>query len=151
MTPILLSATEKNEVAASIMLYGIVLVIVLIPFIFFLLTLQNTLKTLQVKNQKMKPGHVWFMLIPIFGFIWAFYVVKQISESLEAEYTARNIPHKPKPSYYIGLAFAATAVLSLLPILKAFISLAFLVLLVVYWMNVNQHKYAIQKHIYDNQ
>lgn len=151
MTPLLLQSTiEKNETAAAVLLFGIIFIIVLIPFIFFILTLQNTLKELQAENRKMKPSHTWLMLIPLFGSIWTFYVVKQVSESLEAEYNTRNIPHKPKPGYNVGLAFAITGVLIYSPFFTGIISLANIVLFIAYWMNVNQHRYAIQQNIHKN-
>ena len=49
---------------------GILLVI--IPYIFFLLALQKTLKVISPENRKMPPGNVWLMFIPIFNIFWQF-------------------------------------------------------------------------------
>ena len=57
--------------------------IILIPTVFFLLTQQNILKNIQTQNRAMHPGEVWLQLIPIFGSIWAFFVVSRIAESIQ--------------------------------------------------------------------
>jgi hypothetical protein len=77
--------------------------IFLIPYIFYLLTLSNTLKQLQVRNQKIPPGNVWLLFIPVFNLIWHFIVVIRISESLEAEYRDKNISISNRPTYSIGI------------------------------------------------
>ena len=38
-------------------------IIFLVPYIFFLLTLQNTLKAISYENRKMPPANVWLMLL----------------------------------------------------------------------------------------
>ncbi|HVX52816.1 MAG TPA: hypothetical protein VHB48_21835, partial [Chitinophagaceae bacterium] len=50
------------------------LCIVIVPFIFYLLTLQNTLKIISARNRGMKPDNVWVMLVPLCKcYIYIFY------------------------------------------------------------------------------
>lgn len=53
--------------------------------ILFLLTEQNTLRTIRTENRLMGPGQVWLQLIPIFGQIWQFVVVARIARSIQNE------------------------------------------------------------------
>jgi len=43
-----------------------ILELMIIPAIFFYLTLQNTLKIVSLYNRTMPPGQVWLLLIPLF-------------------------------------------------------------------------------------
>ena len=58
------------------------LALFLIPAIFFLLTLQNTLKAISEENRKMPPANVWLMFIPLFNIVWQFIMVDRIAHSL---------------------------------------------------------------------
>jgi len=51
----------------EILLILIVLCGMIIPKIFYLLTLQNALKTISPQNRKMEPGKVWLLFIPLFS------------------------------------------------------------------------------------
>jgi hypothetical protein len=69
----------------------IIVVIALLPQIFYLLTLQNTLSKVSPSNRKMVPGQVWLSLIPLFGMVWQFIVVTRMADSLQAEFRERGI------------------------------------------------------------
>ena|SRR5690242_14728159 len=78
----------------------------LIPAIFFLLTLQNTLRAISPENRRMPPSNVWLLFIPLFNLVWQFIVVDRISQSIGAECARLNIPvTDPKPTYSIGLEY----------------------------------------------
>ena len=51
----------------------VLLFALLVPAILFLLTQQNTLKTVRVENRMLPSGLVWLQLIPLFGQVWQFY------------------------------------------------------------------------------
>ena len=53
--------------------------------ILFLLTQQNTLRTIRMENRLMPPGQVWLQLIPVFGQVWQFFVVARIAASIRNE------------------------------------------------------------------
>ncbi|MEO8820442.1 MAG: hypothetical protein ABI267_05700 [Ginsengibacter sp.] len=120
-----------------ILIFLIFIPILLLPAIFFLLTLQKTLETISPENRKMPPSNVWLMFIPLFNIVWQFIIVDKISQSLAAECARLNIPTKdPKPTYNIGLAWNICNTLSFIP----FVGLAALVTFILYWVKVSEFK-----------
>lgn len=118
------------------------LILFLIPAIFFLLTLQNTLKAISVENRRMPPGNVWLLFIPLFNIIWQFIVVDKIAQSIAAECARLNIPvTDSKPTYGIGLAWNICNFLTIIPIIGG---LASLVTFIIYWVKVSEYKKLIQ-------
>jgi hypothetical protein len=61
-----------QEVYFIIMVGFVACIIWLIPTIFYLKTLQDTLKEISVENRRMPPPNVWLLLIPLFNLVWAF-------------------------------------------------------------------------------
>ena len=117
------------------------LALFLLPGIFFLLTLQNTLKSISEENRKMPPSNVWLMLIPVFNLVWQFIMVDKIAQSIGAECARLNIPVKdPKPTYNIGLVWNICIFLSIIPILGG---LAALITFILYWVKVAEFKKLI--------
>jgi len=75
--------TSVNPGGGSLQL--ILLGVFVIIAVFFLLTEQNTLRTIKTENRQIPPGQVWLQLIPIFGQIWQFVVVTRIAGSIRNE------------------------------------------------------------------
>lgn len=141
MTPLLLQSTYgRNVVVDTMQHYGIIYLISLIPFIFFILTLQNTLKAIAPQNRKIQPERAWLLLIPLFRYVWTFIVVIRISESIALEYSSRKLPYPPKPTYNIGLTYAAFACGIIIPEINIIAGLGALVSWVTYWGKVNEFK-----------
>jgi Na+/phosphate symporter len=114
----------------------------LIPAIFFLLTLQNTLKVISEENRKMPPANVWLMFIPLFNIVWQFIMVDRIAQSIGAECSRLNIPVKEnKPTYGIGLAWNICNFLTIIPFIGG---LASLVTFIIYWVKVSEFKNLIK-------
>jgi uncharacterized protein YacL len=114
--------------------------IFLIPGIFYLLTLQNTLKAVSPENRKMAPANVWLLLIPLFNIVWIFIVVTALANSLQREYEKYSVFKTSKPTYGIGMAMI---VLQLSSIIIPFANIAALVSWVIHWVQVNQCKNEI--------
>lgn len=124
----------------------IILILVIIPFILYLVTLQNTLKLVSFENRKMEPGLVWLTLIPIFGFIWQFFMVKNIADSLRLEFEMREIPtDEEKPGYGIGIAYSVLFCCNIIPTIGGFTSLAGLICLGIYWNKINGYKRMLEE------
>jgi hypothetical protein len=112
----------------------------LIPAIFYMLTLQNTLNKCAPASRAMDPGMVWLLLIPVFNLIWNFFVVMNIAKSLASEYARRGIPSpEPMPGQSIGLAMSICACCCIIPVLGFLAGLANLVLWVLYWVKIAEY------------
>jgi hypothetical protein len=96
----------------------IALLTFLVPAILFLRTQQNVLSAIWPENRRMHPGLVWLQLVPLFNYVWVFFVVRRIADSLAKQYAAFQsdsvfgIPDEAaikaigkKPTYGIGLAY----------------------------------------------
>lgn len=70
------------------------LVVFVLPIVFYLITVQNTLRIISPENRKMSPGQVWWILIPVFGYFWLFKIVEAISESTRTELAGYGIAQR---------------------------------------------------------
>ena len=152
-----------------IMIFLFCLVVVLTPFIFFLITQQNVLKNIQVRNRRMSPGEVWLQLIPLLGTVWAFFVVNRISDSIALELSEQdfsfektdvdpygtNVVPQEKPTQSIGLAYCIFSLVysicyftNVIPILGFFSALAALVCWIIYWVKLSESKNLLASRRY---
>jgi len=123
----------------------VVLGICLIPTIFYLITLQNTLNQVKPENQKMQPGLVWLILIPLFGIVWQFIVVNNIADSLKAEFQQRNINvGEDRPGSGIGMAYCILMVCSIIPFVGFLTSIAGFICWIMYWVKISDFKSKLQ-------
>ena len=121
----------------------IILILFLIPAIFYVLTLQNTLKAIQPQNRKMPPVNVWLLFIPIFNFVWHFFVVSYITNSIDAEYQSRNVNDNAKSTYNIGLAMCILYCLNWIPLLSIITSIPTIICWILFWVQISGHKNRI--------
>lgn len=118
----------------------------LIPTIFYLITLKKTIKEVSVENRKINPNHVWLVLIPLFGLIWQFIMVKGVALSLKAEYKKRNISIiENKPGYTIGMAYCILFCCSIIPILGVLSGIGGLVCWIIYWVKIYNYKTDLEQ------
>jgi hypothetical protein len=114
--------------------------------ILYLLTLQNTLKEVSIENQKMPPGQVWLMLIPLFGIVWHFIVVNRIADSLKAEFAKRGITgEEDRPGFGIGITHCILNCCSIIPFLGVLAGLGHLVCWIIYWVKIHGYKTKLQQ------
>jgi hypothetical protein len=112
--------------------------LILIPAIFYLLTLQKALERCPPQSRTMPPGQVWLLLIPFFNLIWHFIVVNSVAASLRNEFTKRNIPlAEPEPGKPIGLALCIASVGGIVPLLNLIAGPIGLVCWVMYWVKIS--------------
>jgi hypothetical protein len=102
-------------------------VLLLVPTIVYLLTLQKALTRCSPENRAMSPGMVWLMLIPLFAVVWNFFVVLNMAKSLGAEFRKRGIAEDPSPGQTLGLIMAVTAIIC---------GPAWLILWILYWIKI---------------
>jgi hypothetical protein len=124
-------------------LFGIVGVIILIailiiPYIFYCIELQNTLKEIKPENRKMNPGQVWLLYVPFFRWYWSFAVVNNIADSLKLEFEQRGIKADvERPGFAFGLVYAILSVVSDFVLVLSPVSLGFFI---VYWVKIRGYR-----------
>lgn len=143
----------------------LLLLALIIPAIFFMLTQQNTLKALKPENRLMKPGLVWLQMIPLFGLVWQFFVVIRIADSIRKEIASggeesvlgfSNVSaveeHGKRPTFAIGITYCflidiGIVIVRLLPheppgiaAIIGLVSLAGMICWVVYWVQLAQYR-----------
>lgn len=126
----------------ELLLLGFV-VAILVPGIFFLIELQNALQTIDIGYRKIVPGNVWLLLIPLFNLVYIFIVVNAIADGFQKQLTFYGTYGNEKPTFYIGLAWGVSIICGRLPVVGPFITLAGLILWIVYWIKV----YNIRKQL----
>ncbi|MGZ5189950.1 MAG: hypothetical protein ACXWCZ_02960 [Flavisolibacter sp.] len=138
----------------------ILFALMLIPAIFYLLTQQNTLKSIRPENRFMSPGEVWLQLIPLFGIVWQFIVVTRIAKSIKKELASGDQfsfdsntdgyidLESDRPTYQIGIAMCILLVASIIPVLGILFSIAGLVCWIIYWVKLSQYKNQIEQKNY---
>lgn len=121
----------------EMLLLSIPSILFLVPFIFYLISLQSTLNAISIENRKMAPSNVWLLLIPVFGIVWHFVVVRDLTESIRNEAVSKGIPLKEaRPAYHIGFAMCVLSCLIFLP----FVGVAVLVCWIIYWVKIVEYK-----------
>lgn len=140
---LLLSMPGGSELVIIFMFLG---GIVLIPKIFYLITLQSTLNAISPENRKMPPANVWLLLIPLFGIVWHFFVIKNIAESIHAEAISMSIKlSEPLPAYNVGLAMCILNCLFIVPGVNILTSIAGLICWIIYWVKISDYKNVLNR------
>ena len=134
--------TDVNP-AAGVALGGVMMVavligivIMLIPLIFYCLTLQKALNRVSPENRAMAPGMVWLLLIPLFNIVWQFMVVLNMAKSLGAEFKKRNLAEEADPGKSIGLTACILLCCSVIPFVGGLAGLGYLVCWIIYWVKI---------------
>ena len=121
---------------AGVMGLGVLLVCLVIG-VFYLLTLMRTLQKCAPQSRTMEPGMVWLLLIPFFNWIWSFFVVTALSNSLANEFRVRGMVNAPRePGKQLGMWMSICWVCGIVPFLGVLASLAGLVLWIMYWVKI---------------
>ena len=120
------------------MIVIVFLLLILVPYILFLVNLQNTLTACSQENRAMEPGLVWLNLIPIFSLFWIFWTVIKIRDSLQKEYESRSLDTKEvTDTYNMGLALAISSVAGIIPAIGLVTGIAALVFFIMYWVKTS--------------
>lgn len=114
----------------------IAVLILIIPGVFFCLTLKKALDRCSPESRAMQPGMVWLLLIPLFNIVWQFLVVINMAKSLGAEFKKRGIAAEPEPGKTLGLIFCVLNICGLIPVIGMFLSLGGLVCWIIYWVKI---------------
>jgi len=130
--------------AGSALITLLLIGLLLIPTVLYFLSLQRALEAVCDENRQMPLGQVWLSLIPLFNFIWMFFVVNKIAESFALECYRLNIPTtEMKPSQGIGSAKNILRLCSFIPFLGVLATLGFVVCWILHWIKVNEYRKLI--------
>jgi hypothetical protein len=121
----------------------------LLVFILFLLNLKRMLDQVNPDNRMVPPANVFLMLIPVFSLVYGFILFPKISESLRREYESRGMTMPGDGLKVLGSAFAGLSLFSMIvnyleTPLSAVVSIALLVIFIVYWVKSAQIKNALR-------
>ncbi len=125
---------------AQLLLVIILIGAVIVINVFYLLNLQNTLKQVHSSRRLVPPSNVWLMFIPIFSVIYAFMLYPKISDSVKAEYQARQLNPDGDFARSLGLTMAALSVAGFLPYIGTLAGLANFVIFIIFWVKISGYK-----------
>lgn len=133
-----------DETAAAGMFVGIIgfiiiacILLMLIPFIFYLLSLQRCFNAVRPEFRPSVPvGLIWLALIPGLGVFVVLTAIVLLSSSLQKEDVARGTRSFGDGGLAIGLATVILAFLSWIPFLGVLFALASLVCWIMHWIKV---------------
>jgi hypothetical protein len=110
-----------------------------IPFIFYLIYLQNFIYKISAKNRKIEPNHVWLSLVPIFGLLWQFLIVYKIKVSLQNELYKSNVNNLIYQSFLFGIGYSILfCCIIFVPFFKIFSMFCGIFCWVMYWIKINE-------------
>jgi len=114
--------------------------------IAYILTLQRAISRCAPQNRATSPESAWLLLIPFFNMIWQFILYPRISETLEREFRARNLPIEPEPLRNLGLAVAVLHVCWFIPVVHIFTGIAGFICLILYWIKISGYSNQLLNH-----
>ena len=133
---------EQNKVLSAIMggsiLIGslILLALAILVLVFYLLTMQKALTLAGKEHRRMEPGMVWLMLIPLFGLVWQFFIVNNVSEAVRS-WAAAHDKDVADGGRTLGLTACILACCGIIPLLGILASIAALVCMILWWVKVS--------------
>jgi hypothetical protein len=120
-----------------IVIWGIAVLVGLIPWALYTLTLQKALQRCAPESRTMPPGQVWLLLIPLFNAVWMFIVVGRLASSLRNEFLRRHLPlANPEPGKNLGIATCVLYLTCWIPIVSMLTGPAGLVCWILYWVKI---------------
>ena len=112
--------------------------LIYIPLIFYILTLQRALEAVDQTMRPVAPGLVWLLLIPLFNFIWIFFLVVWITKGFEKMWQAGRLTTQTSAGFGVGIAYGVCWALCLIPGLNLLLMIPALVLWILHWVQVHQ-------------
>ena len=125
-------------IAGGIVMLLIIGLIAIVIAIFYLLNLQNLMKSIKEENREVPPSNVWLMLIPVFNLIYAFILYPKISASVKKELESRGL--EGDGSKNLGLALAITGALGIVPVVNSISGIVNLVIWIIWWSKTSGYK-----------
>ncbi|MGO9085181.1 MAG: hypothetical protein ACLP6G_14800 [Terriglobales bacterium] len=120
-----------------LLLLMFVAMLFVVPWVFYLLTLQKALARCSQQARTTSPESVWLMLIPLFNLVYQFILVINIAKSLGNEFARRGgVNVDPEPGKSLGIAMCVLNVGSIIPLLGIPLAFGGLVCWIIYWVKI---------------
>ncbi|GAB4091991.1 hypothetical protein [Flaviaesturariibacter terrae] len=159
-----METTDSTILTGVIMITLAMLLAWVVVNIFFIITLQNTLRLVKPQNRRMRPGQVWLLLIPVFSLVWNFIVVNRVAESIHNENCDEKFSFedgssagdpfadmKERPTRSIGLAYSICSATAWIPMIGTLTGLGGFVCWIMYWVEVNKCRKALEQRQWQEQ
>ncbi len=135
----------------------IIFLVGLLPYVLFLKAQYETLKVVEEQNRTMPVAQVWLQLIPIFGLMWQFHVVRSIADSLRNELEFRNRISKLgiweeaildeaniHPTFTTGQWYSIMVCITVIPFVGFITWIFALILWITYWNQLVKYRKMLQ-------
>ena len=90
-------------------------------FFVYVRQLQVLLRRCMPSNRRLKPGLVWLQVVPVFGALWQFIVVRALGRSLRDEVRSRGWPVSKGSHRWLGISKATVDALALAHVLGFYV------------------------------
>lgn len=130
------SNSSSGDDAAALAVFLVILFVALLIGMAIAVGICIMLHVIQarvpVEHQKISPGMIWLMLIPLFGLVWNFFVFQRIPESYKSYFDSIGDQSVGDCGKGVGLWYAICAACSIIPCVNYIAGPAALVLLIIF-------------------
>ncbi len=134
------AAAAAGAVAALISILLITVVVMIAISVLICLLIYLPYKEVPVEHQRMTPGMVFLLLIPLFNIIWNFIVFQRIPESFQSYFNAQGRSDMGDCGRSVGMWYAICGVASLIPCVQYIAAPAALVLFIIFLVKIWGYK-----------
>jgi len=141
-------ASLGELVGAGVATFIVILAIcLLIPIIFYLISLQKAMNSISLEKKPFAGGLVWLTFIPVLGVIWLLVFIIITSISLKRQLKNKDL--SGDGGFGVGIAFVACTIGSIIFISSkqyaviSIIGLASFILWIIHWVKITKARNAL--------
>lgn len=123
---------DVTTMFALIFVLGLI-VAFLIPYVFYLVTLQKTMNAIDPSIRPFHGALVWLAFVPVVGWIWLIIYTILLSTSLDRDLANRRIGDT---SMGVTIAFVVLMGLSMIPYINLITIIPMIVLWIIHWVKM---------------
>ncbi|NLX26106.1 MAG: hypothetical protein GXY61_09150 [Lentisphaerae bacterium] len=124
--------------ALLVIIFFLILIISLIPTLFYLRSLHIAFQRCAPENRTHYPAEVWLLLIPFFNIAWHFITVKRLAESQKKEFEQRRLEtNNISSSKIIGLAMCTFTLCTIIPFIGLLAAPIGFICWILYWIKLS--------------
>lgn len=111
--------------------------LLMVPAIFYILTLVRVLNKCASASRTIEPAMMWFYFVPLFNLVFHFFIVVNIAKSLSNEFKRRGMSiAEDAPGRTIGFVACICGVCKIIPHLNVFFYMLYFVPWIIYWLKI---------------